>query len=36
MIFDVSDELPQAELRHCVSLALTYHLRKGSKSKARK
>ena len=36
MIFNVADELPQDELRHCVSLALTYHLRKVSKSKARK
>ena len=33
LIFDVADELPQAELRHCVSMALTYHLRKGSKKK---
>jgi Domain of unknown function (DU1801) len=36
MNFNVADELPQDELRHCVSLALTYHLRKVSKSKARK
>ena len=36
IIFDVANELPQAELRHCVSLALTYHLRKCSKTKARK
>jgi Domain of unknown function (DU1801) len=28
LIFDVADDLPQAELRHCVSLALTYHLKK--------
>lgn len=36
IIFDVADKVPDAELRHCVSLALTYHLRKGSKTKARK
>ena len=36
LIFDVADQLPEAELRHCVSLALTYHLRKGSKTKAHK
>jgi Domain of unknown function (DU1801) len=35
LIFDVGQILPEAELRHCVSLALTYHLRKSSKSKAR-
>jgi Domain of unknown function (DU1801) len=28
LIFDVTGDLPQAELRHCVSLALTYHLKK--------
>lgn len=36
LIFDVADELPQAELRHCVSLALTYHLHKQSPKKAHK
>ena len=36
IVFNVADELPQAELRHCVSLALTYHLRKNSNKKARK
>ena len=36
LIFDVADKLPEAELRHCVSLALTYHLRKDSQTKARK
>jgi hypothetical protein len=35
LVFDVADEVPEAELRHCVSLALTYHLRKSSKTKAR-
>lgn len=36
LIFNVADKLPQAELRHCVSLALTYHLRKQAKKKALK
>jgi Domain of unknown function (DU1801) len=36
LIFDVADTLPEDELRHCVSLALTYHLRKSTKTKARK
>ncbi len=34
LIFNVAGELPQAELRHCVSLALTYHLRKRPAKKA--
>lgn len=28
ILLDAEDELPKAELRHCVALALTYHLRK--------
>jgi len=28
ILLDVSDKLPDAELRHCVGLALTYHLNK--------
>lgn len=28
IVFDVGDRLPEAALRHCISLALTYHLRK--------
>jgi Domain of unknown function (DU1801) len=28
ILFDVSDVLPPAALRHCVALALTYHLNK--------
>ncbi len=28
IVFDAGDSLPEAELRHCISLALTYHLRK--------
>ena len=36
IIFDVAQKLPVAELRHCISLALTYHLRKQSKKIRRK
>ena len=28
ILLDVDKKLPEAELRHCVALALTYHLRK--------
>ena len=28
IVFGVEDRLPEAALRHCISLALTYHLRK--------
>ena len=28
ILLDAADELPEAELRHCVGLALTYHLNK--------
>ena len=28
IVFDVADRLPEEPLRHCISLALTYHLRK--------
>lgn len=28
ILLSAKDELPRAELRHCVALALTYHLRK--------
>ena len=28
ILLDAADELPQAALRHCVALALTYHLNK--------
>jgi Domain of unknown function (DU1801) len=28
MVFDVAETLPTAELKHCISLALTHHLRK--------
>ncbi|MDI1264071.1 MAG: DUF1801 domain-containing protein, partial [bacterium] len=32
ILLDAKDELPEAELRHCVALALTYHLRKRDSS----
>ena len=28
ILLDAKDKLPEAELRHCVGLALTYHLNK--------
>jgi hypothetical protein len=28
ILLDAGKKLPEAELRHCVALALTYHLRK--------
>ena len=28
IVFDVEDRLPEAALRHCISLAFTYHSRK--------
>jgi Domain of unknown function (DU1801) len=30
ILLDVADNIPQAALRHCVALALTYHLRRKS------
>lgn len=30
ILLDAAKKLPEAELRHCVGLALTYHLRKRS------
>jgi len=32
ILLDAGDRLPEAELRHCVALALTYHLGKRKKS----
>lgn len=32
ILLDAGDRLPDAELRHCVALALTYHLGKRAKS----
>jgi Domain of unknown function (DU1801) len=31
ILLDACDKLPEAELRHCVGLALTYHLAKRKK-----
>jgi hypothetical protein len=28
IVFDANDDLPETELRHCLGLALTFHLRK--------
>ena len=36
IVFDVADRLPEKALRHCISLALTYHLRKQPKARAAK
>ena len=33
---DAEDKLDEAALRHCIALALTYHLRRKSASKARR
>jgi Domain of unknown function (DU1801) len=30
IFLDAEDKVPEAELRHCVALALTYHLGKGN------
>jgi hypothetical protein len=30
ILLDAEDKVPEAELRHCVALALTYHLGKGN------
>jgi uncharacterized protein DUF1801 len=32
ILFDRDEEVPEAALRHCISLALTYHLRKRNDS----
>jgi hypothetical protein len=34
IIFSVEDAVPVKELRHCISMALTYHLNKQSKQRA--
>jgi hypothetical protein len=36
LVFDVNDELPTEILSHCISLALTHHLRKKSANKSEK
>jgi hypothetical protein len=30
IIFNLNDKIPKKELRHCISLALTYHLNKNA------
>jgi hypothetical protein len=32
IVFSLEDRLPEAALRHCISLALTYHLRKKQRA----
>ena len=32
IVFDADDRLPEEALRHCISLALTYHLRKKQRA----
>jgi hypothetical protein len=33
IVFDADDDIPEPELRHCVALALTYHLNKRKLSR---
>jgi hypothetical protein len=33
IIFDADDAIPEPALRHCVALALTYHLNKRKSSR---
>jgi hypothetical protein len=35
ILFDASDKLPDATLRHCVALALTYHLNRRETARAK-
>ena len=35
ILLDVADQLPKSALRHCVALALTYHLNKRKAARAR-
>ena len=35
IVFDIGDRLPQPALRHCIGLALTYHLNKPRSVRAR-
>jgi hypothetical protein len=32
IVFDMADRLPEEPLRHCISLALTFHLRKKQRA----
>ena len=34
VLFDEGDALPEDALRHCIAMALTYHLRKAGKRRA--
>jgi len=36
ILLNAQDEIPEAPLRHCVALALTYHLNKRKSARARK
>jgi Domain of unknown function (DU1801) len=35
ILLDAADKLPEAELRHCVALALTYHSNRRKRTRAR-
>jgi uncharacterized protein DUF1801 len=35
ILLDAAKKVPEAELRHCVALALTYHLANGKSAKAK-
>ena len=35
ILLDAKDKLPEAELRHCVALALTYHSNRRKRTRAR-
>lgn len=35
ILFDINDKIPARELRHCIEMALTYHLNKKSRNKQR-
>jgi hypothetical protein len=35
ILLDASEALPEAKLRHCVALALTYHLKKRKEAGAK-
>lgn len=36
LVFDAAEKIPERELRHCIGLALTYHLRKRKPSRPTK
>jgi hypothetical protein len=35
ILLDAADKLPEAELRHCIALALTYHLNKRKTARSK-